>query len=136
MQYHLHRGFSKFSAGIPLYVIYHIQCTTSNYFMYSHTVLRATLSPFLCTAVIKKIIIALFLRKSRVLAPFGLQVGADVDADMLPPQPLRFKSYISPLFPCLVTSSPGDRDRMFLRNVSISLQIHTAPKPKTSTRKR
>jgi hypothetical protein len=40
---------------------------------------------------------------------------------------------ISPLLPCLVTSAPEDWDSMFLRNVDIDLQIHTAPKPKTST---
>jgi hypothetical protein len=34
--------------------------------------------------------------------------------------------------PCLVTSAPEDGD-MFLRNVGIDLQIHTAPKPETST---
>jgi hypothetical protein len=38
----------------------------------------------------------------------------------------------SPLLPFLVTSAPGDGDGMFLRNVGIDLQIHTAPKPKTS----
>jgi hypothetical protein len=32
------------------------------------------------------------------------------------PQPLLFRSYISPLFPCLVTSAPEDGDSMFLRN--------------------
>jgi hypothetical protein len=59
--------------------------------MHSDTMLPATLSPFLCTAAIKKIIIALFLWNSRVLAPFGLQVGADVDADMLPPPALALQ---------------------------------------------
>jgi hypothetical protein len=32
----------------------------------------------------------------------------------------------------LVTSAPEDRDSVFLRNVGIDLQIHTAPKPKIS----
>jgi hypothetical protein len=31
------------------------------------------------------------------------------------------------------TSVPENGDIMFLRNVGIDLQIHTAPKPKTST---
>jgi hypothetical protein len=47
------------------------------------------------------------------------------------PQPLLFRSYISPLLPCIVTSVPEDGDGMFLRNVGIDLQIHTAPKFKT-----
>jgi hypothetical protein len=34
---------------------------------------------------------------------------------------------------CLVTSATEDGDSMFLRNVGIDLQIHTTPKPKTST---
>jgi hypothetical protein len=38
------------------------------------------------------------------------------------PQPLLFRSYINPLFPCLVTSAPEDGNSKFLRNVSIDLQ--------------
>jgi hypothetical protein len=38
---------------------------------------------------------------------------------------------ISPLIPCLVISAPELGDSMFLQNVSINLQIHMAPKPKT-----
>jgi hypothetical protein len=52
------------------------------------------------------------------------------------PHPLLFRSYISPPLPCLVTLAPENGDSMFLRNVGIDLQIHTAPKPKTSTAKR
>jgi hypothetical protein len=48
-------------------------------------------------------------------------------------QPLLFRSYISPLLPCLVTSTPEDGDSMFLWNVGIDLQIHMMPKPKNST---
>jgi hypothetical protein len=49
------------------------------------------------------------------------------------PQPLLFTSYISPLFPCLVTSSPKAGDSMLLRNVGTDLQIHMTSKPTTST---
>jgi hypothetical protein len=41
--------------------------------------------------------------------------------------------YTNPQLPCPVTSSPEDGDSMFLGNVGIDLQIHTAPKLKTST---
>jgi hypothetical protein len=34
---------------------------------------------------------------------------------------------------CLATSTPEDGGSMFLRNVGIGLQIHTAPKPRIST---
>jgi hypothetical protein len=34
-------------------------------------------------------------------------------------QPLPFWSYISPLFPCLVTSALEDGDNMFLQNIGI-----------------
>jgi hypothetical protein len=42
---------------------------------------------------------------------------------------------LSPLLPCLVTSAPEDGDSTFRRKVSIGLQIHMAPKPKTSITK-
>jgi hypothetical protein len=46
--------------------------------------------------------------------------------------PLLFRSYKTPLLPYLVTSAPADGDSMFLRNVGINLQKHTAPNPKIS----
>jgi hypothetical protein len=42
--------------------------------------------------------------------------------------------YVSPLFPCLVTSAPEYGDSMFLWNISIDLQIHMVPNLKTSTK--
>jgi hypothetical protein len=49
-------------------------------------------------------------------------------------QPLLLTSYISPVLPCPVTSAPENGDSMFLQNVGIDLQIHMAPKHKTSKR--
>jgi hypothetical protein len=40
----------------------YIQCATSDYLMYSHTVLPAMLPPLLCTAAIRKIIVTLFVK--------------------------------------------------------------------------
>jgi hypothetical protein len=48
------------------------------------------------------------------------------------PQPLLFRSYISPLPPCLVTSATEDGDSMFLRNFGIDLQIRISPISKVS----
>jgi hypothetical protein len=41
-----------------------------------------------------------------------------------------FWSYISPLFPCLVTSALEDGDGMFRRNFGVDQHINTAPNPK------
>jgi hypothetical protein len=49
--------------------------------------------------------------------------------------PLFFRSYISPLLPCPVTSAPEDGVILFLRNVGIDLWIYMAPETKTSTRR-
>jgi hypothetical protein len=35
---------------------------------------------------------------------------------------MLFRSYISPVFPCLVISAPEDGDSIFLRNIGIVLQ--------------
>jgi hypothetical protein len=70
----------------------------------------------------------IMLKKSRVLAPCRF-VGPSLWLAPFP-QPLRFRSYISPYFPAL--SAPEDEDSMFLQNAGIDLQIRTVPKPKTS----
>jgi hypothetical protein len=80
--------------------------------------------------------ILIMLHKSLVLALCIFRGLASCGCWCRCPQALLFTSYISPLYPCFVSSSPEDGDSMFLRNVSIDLQIHTAPKPKTSAETR
>jgi hypothetical protein len=65
-KYNLDQGFSNFSAGVPLFVPYHIHCTTNNYVTYGHTVL-----PVLGTAAIRKIIVTLFVKQADILTAFN-----------------------------------------------------------------